>query len=42
MYSSKVQYIQHKTILNLDHPVTLAMPDGSHLLCGISTLHQEL
>jgi hypothetical protein len=37
-YSSKVRYIQHKTILNLDHPVTLAMTDGSHPPRGISML----
>jgi hypothetical protein len=37
-YSSKVRYIQHKTILNLDHPVTLAMTDGSHPPRGVLTL----
>jgi hypothetical protein len=40
-YSSKVQYIQHKTVINLNHPVTLAMTDRSHPPCGISTLRQE-
>ena len=40
-YSSKVRYIQHKTILNLDHPVTLAMTDGSRPPRGVSTLRQE-
>jgi hypothetical protein len=40
-YSSKVWYIQHKTVINLDHPVTLAMTDGSRPPRGISTLHQE-
>ncbi len=28
-YSSKVCYIQHKLVINLDHLVTLAMTDGS-------------
>jgi hypothetical protein len=40
-YSSKVWYIQHKTVINLDHLVTLAMTDGSCPPCGISTLRQE-
>ena len=40
-YSSKVRYIQHKTIINLNHPVTLAMTDGPHLPHSISTLCQE-
>ncbi len=39
--SSKVQYIQHKTVINLDHPVTLAMTDGSHPPRSVSTLQQE-
>ncbi len=37
-YSSKVLYSQHKTIINLDHPVTLAMTNGSRPPRGISTL----
>jgi hypothetical protein len=37
-YNSKVQYIQHKTILNLDQPVTLAMTNGSCPPHGVSTL----
>jgi hypothetical protein len=40
-YSSKVQYIQHKTIPNLDHPVTLAMTDGSRPPHVVSMLRQE-
>ncbi len=28
-YSSKVCYIQHKPVIDLDHPMTLAMTDGS-------------
>jgi hypothetical protein len=28
-YSSKICYIQHKTVINLDHPMMLAMTDGS-------------
>jgi hypothetical protein len=40
-YSSKIWYIQHKTVINLDHPITLAMTDGSRLPCGVSTLRQE-
>jgi hypothetical protein len=40
-YSSKVWYIQHKTVINFDHCVTLAMTDGSHPPCGVSTLRQE-
>ena len=40
-YSSKVRYIQHKAILNLDHPVTFAMTDRSHPQRGVSTLWQE-
>jgi hypothetical protein len=40
-YRSKVWYIQHKTVINLDHPVTLAMTDGSHPPRSISTLRQE-
>ncbi len=37
-YSSKVCYIQHKSIINLDHPVTLAMIDGSCPPRVVSTL----
>jgi hypothetical protein len=37
-YSSKVSYSQHKTIVNLDHPVTLAMIDDSHPPRCVSTL----
>ncbi len=40
-YSSKVCYIQHKTVINLDHPVTLAMTDGSRPPRGVSTLRHE-
>jgi hypothetical protein len=40
-YSSKVRYIQHKTVINLDHPVTLAMTDGSHPPHSVSTLHHN-
>ncbi len=40
-YSSKVWYIQYKTVINLDHPVTLAMTEGSRLPCSVSTLCQE-
>ncbi len=41
IYSSKVQYVQHKTVINLDHAVTLAMRDGSAPPCTVSTLHHE-
>ena len=40
-YSSKVRYIQHKTILKLDHLVTFVMTDGSRPPRGVSTLRQE-
>jgi hypothetical protein len=40
-YSSNVCYIQHKSTINLDHPATLAMTDGSHPPRGISTLHHK-
>jgi hypothetical protein len=40
-YSSKVRYIQHKTIVNLDHTVTLAMNNGAAPPCSVSTLHHE-
>ena len=38
-YSSKVRY--HNTIINLDHPITLAMTNGSCPPHGVSTLCQE-
>jgi hypothetical protein len=31
IYSSKVRYVQHKSVINLDHEVTLAMTDRSAL-----------
>ncbi len=37
-YIFKVCYIQHKTVINLDHPVMLAMTDGSRPPHGVSTL----
>ena len=40
-YSSKVWYIQHKLIINLNHPVTLAMTDGFHPPHGVSTLRHK-
>jgi hypothetical protein len=40
-YSSKVRYIQHKSIINLDHPVTLAMNDGTAPPCSVSMLRHE-
>ena len=40
-YSSKVRYVQHKTVINLDHAVTLAMTDGSAPPRTVSTLRQE-
>jgi hypothetical protein len=40
-YSSKVCYSQHKLVINLDHPVTLAMPNGSRPPHGVSTLRHE-
>jgi hypothetical protein len=40
-YSSKVCYSQHKTIINLDNPITLAMTNGSCPPRSISTLHQK-
>ncbi len=40
-YSSKVCYGQHKMIINLDYPLTLAMTDGSLPPRGISTLCRE-
>jgi hypothetical protein len=40
-YSSKVWYIQHKSIINLNHSVTLAMTDGSYPPRSISTLRHK-
>ncbi len=40
-YSSKVCYSQHKRVINLDHPVTLAMTDSSCPPRGVSTLHHK-
>jgi hypothetical protein len=40
-YSSKVRYIQNKTIVNLDHTVTLAMNNGAAPPHSISTLCHE-
>ncbi len=37
-YSSKVRYLQHKSVINLDHAVTLAMVDGTPPPCSVSTL----
>jgi hypothetical protein len=41
IYSSKIRYVQHKTVINLDHEVTLAMTDGSAPPRSVSTLRQE-
>jgi hypothetical protein len=40
-YSSKVLYSQHKMLINLDHPVTLAMTNGSRSPRGISTVRHK-
>jgi hypothetical protein len=40
-YSSKVPYSQHKTVINLDHPVTLAMTNGSRPPRSVSTLRHK-
>jgi hypothetical protein len=40
-YSSKVRYIQHKTIINLNHAVTLAMNDGAAPPRSVSMLCHE-
>jgi hypothetical protein len=40
-YSSKVRYVQHKTVINLDHAVTLAMTDRSVPPRTVSTLRHE-
>jgi hypothetical protein len=37
-YSSKVRYLQHKSVINLDHTVTLAMVDRTPPPCSVSTL----
>ncbi len=37
-YSSKIWYIQHKKVINLDHPITLVLTDGSHPPHSVSTL----
>jgi hypothetical protein len=36
-----VCYVQYKPVINLDHPVTLAMTDGSRPPRGVSTLRHE-
>jgi hypothetical protein len=41
IYSSKVRYIQHKSVINLDHEVTLAMTDRSAPPRSVTTLRQE-
>jgi hypothetical protein len=41
IYSSKVRYVQHKTVINLDHEVTLAMTDRSAPPRSVTTLRQE-
>jgi hypothetical protein len=40
-YCSNVCYSQHKTVINLDHPVTLAMTNGSSPPHGVSTLRHK-
>jgi hypothetical protein len=40
-YRSKVCYSQHKTIIILGHPVTLAMTNGSPPPHGVSALHHK-
>jgi hypothetical protein len=40
-YSSEVCHIQHKLVIKLDHPVMLAMTDGSRPPPGISTLRHK-
>jgi hypothetical protein len=40
-YSSKVRYFQHKSVINLDHTVTLAMVDGTPPPRSVSTLRHE-
>jgi hypothetical protein len=41
IYSSKVRYVQHKSVINLDHEVTLAMTDRSAPPRSVTTLLQE-
>jgi hypothetical protein len=41
IYSTKDRYVQHKTVINLDHTVTLAMTDGSAPPRTVSTLRHE-
>jgi hypothetical protein len=41
IYSSKVRYVQHKSVINLDHEVTLAMTDRSAPPRSVTTLRQE-
>jgi hypothetical protein len=41
IYSLKVRYVQHKSVINLDHEVTLAMTDGSAPPRSVSTLRRE-
>jgi hypothetical protein len=40
-YSSKVCHSQHKKIINLDHPVALAMADSFHPAHSVSTLRHK-
>jgi hypothetical protein len=40
-YSSKVSYSQHKTVINLDHPITLAMTNSSRPPHGVFILRHE-
>ncbi len=40
-YSSKVRYLQHKSVINLDHAVTFAMVDGTPSPCSVSMLCHE-
>jgi hypothetical protein len=41
MYSLKVQYVQHKMVINLDHAITLAMTNRSTPPHTVLTLHHE-
>jgi hypothetical protein len=40
-YSSKVRYLQHKSVINLDHAVTFAMVDGTPPPRSISMLRHK-
>jgi hypothetical protein len=40
-YSSKVRYLQHKSVINLDHAVTLAMVDGTPPPCSVFMLRHK-